>query len=98
VMVLVGVVAEDGYGLAQRGPDIVEVDACSHDANDDLEGPGLGDPELFDLESVNGFAEALLADDPGGHAAGKLTQFGIDIGDLAQIDGHGPAFQLGVKG
>ena len=67
VVVLVGVVAEHRHGLAERGPDVVEVHPGRHDADDDLEGAGLGDLDLLDLEGVEGLALALLADDPRRH-------------------------------
>ena len=70
-------VAEDRDRLAERRPDVVEVDARGHHADDHLEGPGLGDLDLLDLEGVLGLALALLADHPRGH---RLRQgAGLDV-------------------
>ena len=71
-------VAEDRHRLAERGPDVVEVHAGRHDADDDLEGRGLGDLDLLELEGVLRLALALLADDPGGHRLGQLAGLGVD--------------------
>ena len=90
VMVLLRVRAEDRHRLAQGRPDVVEVHAGGHDADDDLEGRGLGDLDLLDLEGVLGLALALLADDPGGHRGRQLARLGVDAGDLREVDGHGP--------
>jgi hypothetical protein len=89
VVVLVGVVAEDGHRLAEGGPDVVEVHARGHHADDHLEGGGLGYLDLLDLEGVHGLALALLADHPRRHRGGQLAGLGIDIGDLGQVHGHG---------
>ena len=69
VVALLGVVAvaEHRDGLAERRPDVVEVHAGGHHADDHLEGAGLGDLDLLELEGVDRLALALLADDPGGH-------------------------------
>jgi hypothetical protein len=89
VVVLVGVVAEDGDRLAERGPDVVEVHAGGHHAHDDLERAGLRDLDLLDLEGVQRLALALAPDDPGGHRAGQLAGLGVDGGDLREVNGHG---------
>ena len=54
VVAVLGVVAvaEDRDRLAQRRPDVVEVDAGGHHADDHLEGAGLGDLDLLELEGV----------------------------------------------
>ncbi len=67
VVVLVGVVAEHRHGLAERRPDVVEVHAGRHHADDHLERAGLGHLDLLELEGVDRLALALLADDPRGH-------------------------------
>ena len=90
VVVLVGVVAEDRDGLAERRPDVVEVHAGGHDADDDLEGAGLGHLDLLDLEGVDRLALALLADDPGGHRGRQLARLGVDVRDLREINRHLP--------
>jgi hypothetical protein len=46
--------------LAERRPDVVEVHAGGHDADDDLERARLGDLDLLDLEGVDRLALALL--------------------------------------
>ena len=73
VVAVLGVVAvaEDRDRLAERRPDVVEVDAGGHHADDHLEGAGLRDLDLLDLEGVLGLALALLADHPGGHRLGQ---------------------------
>ena len=81
-------VAEDADRLAERGPDVVEVHAGGHHADDDLEGAGRRDLDLLDLEGVDGLALALLPDDPCGHGLGQFSGLGLDVGDLGQIDGH----------
>ena len=88
MVVLLGVVAEHRHGLAERGPDVVEVHAGGHHAHDHLERARLGDLDLLELEGVGRLAEALLADDPGGHRRRELARLGLDVCDLAQIDGH----------
>ena len=80
VVVVLGVVAEDRDRLAERRPHVVEVHAGGHDADDDLEGAGLGHLDLLDLEGVDGLALALLADDPCGHRRRQLA--GLDVRDL----------------
>jgi hypothetical protein len=88
VMVLVRVVAEDGDGRAEGGPDVVEVDAGRHHADDDLEGIGFGDLDLLELEGVLGLALAILPDDPGGHRLGQFARLGRDLRDLTHVDCH----------
>ena len=88
VVVLVGVVAEDGHGLAERRPHVVEVHAGRHDADDDLERAGLRHLDLLDLERVDGLALALLADDPRRHRGGQLARLGVHVCHLRQINGH----------
>ena len=62
VVAVLGVVAvaEDRDRLAERRPDVVEVDPRGHHADDHLEGAGLGDLDLLDLEGVLRLALALL--------------------------------------
>ena len=88
VVVLV-VVAEDRHRLAERGPDVVEVDAGRHHAHHDLEGAGLGYRQLLELEGVQRLALALLADHPGGHRGGQLARLDVQLRDSACVDGHG---------
>ena len=64
-------VAEDRDRLAERGPDVVEVDPRGHHADDHLEGARLGHLDLLDLEGVLGLALALLADHPRRHRLGQ---------------------------
>ena len=79
-----GVVAvvEDRDRLAEGGPDVVEVDAGGHHAHDHLEGAGLGQLDLLDLEGVLGLALALGTDHPGGHRLGQLARFDVELGNL----------------
>src|SRR3954454_3662430 len=81
-------VLHDRHRLAERRPDVVVVDAGRHHADDDLEGAGLRYFDLLDLEGVLGLAEALLADDPGGHLGRQLPGLGGDGGDLRHVNGH----------
>jgi hypothetical protein len=80
---------EHRHRLAERGPDVVVVHAGGHHAHDHLERARLGHLDLLELEGVLGFAEALLADHPGGHRLGQLTGLDENLGDLLQIDCHG---------
>ena len=79
VMTELGMVAvlHDRDGLAQRRPHVVVVDPGGHHADDHLEGGGLGDLDLLQLEGVLGLSLALLADHPGGHRVGQLA--GLDV-------------------
>jgi hypothetical protein len=88
VVVAVGMVAEDRDGLAQRRPHVVEVHAGGHDADDDLERPGLGHLDLLDLEGVQRLALALLPDDPGRHGGRQVARLGLDVSHLREIDRH----------
>ena len=81
-------VAPDADRLAERGPDVVEVDPGGHHPDDHLEGARLGDLDLLELEGVDRLALALLADHPGRHRRRELARLGLDVCDLAQIDGH----------
>ena len=64
-------VAHHRHRLAERRPHVVVVDPRRHHPHDHLEGARLGHFDLLDLEGVLGLAEALLADDPGGHRLGQ---------------------------
>ncbi len=88
-------IAEDRNGLAAGRPHVVVVHAGSHDAHDHLEGAGLRDLDVLELEGVHRFAFALLADDPRGHRRRKLTGLGVDNGNLAHIYGHSAGTFLG---
>ena len=90
VVAELGVVAvlHDRHRLAEGGPHVVVVDAGCHHADDHLEGARLGHLDLLDLEGVLRFAEALLADHPGGHRLGQLAGLDVDCGDLLEIDCH----------
>ena len=91
VVAVLGVVAvaEDRDRLAERRPDVVEVDARRHHAHDHLEGAGLGDLDLLDLEGVLGLALALLADHPGGHRLGQLARLHVQLRHVGDVYGHG---------
>jgi hypothetical protein len=83
-------VAEDADRLAEGGPDVVEVDAGGHDADDDLEGAGLGDLDLLELERLGRLSLALGPDDPRGHRRGQLARLGLDLRKVRQVHGHDP--------
>ena len=87
-VVVLGVVAEDRDRLAERRPDVVEVHAGGHHAHGDLEGAGLRDLHLLELEGLERLAVALLADDPGGHRGGELAGLDVELRHLLRIDGH----------
>ena len=50
--------------------------------------PGLRRLDLLELEGVERLALALLADDPRGHRGRQLARLGVDLGDLAGVNGH----------
>jgi hypothetical protein len=87
VVVLV-VVAEDGDGLAERGPHVVEVDPRGHHADGHLERAGLGHLHLLELERVERFALTLLADDPCGHGGRELSGLHVQLRHILRIDRH----------
>ena len=87
VVVLV-VVAEDGDGLAERGPHVVEVHAGGHHAHGDLEGAGLRHLHLLELERLQRLALALLADHPCGHGGRELSGLHVQLRHLLRIDRH----------
>ena len=90
VVAVLGVVAvaEDGDRLAERCPDVVEVDAGGHDADDHLERCGLRDLDLLDLECVLGLAFPLLADDPCGHRLRQRAGLHVEIRDFRYVNCH----------
>ena len=81
-------VAEHRDGLAERRPDVVEVDPCGHHADDHLEGAGLRDLDLLDLEGVLRLALAILADHPRGHRLGQGARLDVQLGDFGDVYGH----------
>ena len=85
-------VAEHGDGLAERRPDVVEVDARGHHPHDHLEGAGLRHLDLLELEGVLGLALALGADHPGGHRLRQLARLDVELRDLGYVYGHGSPF------
>ena len=87
VVVLV-VVAEYGHGLAERGPDVVEVHAGRHHAHGDLEGAGLRHLHLLELEGLERLALALLADHPCGHRGRELSGLHVQLRHIVRIDRH----------
>ena len=90
VVAVLGVVAvaEDRDRLAQRRPDVVEVDAGRHHADDHLEGPWLGNLDLLELEGVVWLALALLADHPGRHRLGQGSGLDVQLRDCACVNGQ----------
>ena len=90
VVAVLGVVAvaEDRDRLAERRPDVVEVDAGRHHADDHLEGAGLGNLDLLELEGVVGLALALLADHPGRHRLRQRSGLDVQLRDCAGVDGQ----------
>ena len=90
VVAVLGVVAvaEDRDRLAQRRPDVVEVDAGGHHPHDHLEGAGLRHLDLLELEGVVGLALALLADHPGGHRLRQLAGLDVQLRDCARVNGQ----------
>jgi hypothetical protein len=88
-------IVEHGDGLSERCPDVVEVHPRGHDANDHLEGTGLGQLDLLELERVLGLALALLADDPGRHRLGQLTGLDAELRDLRHVYSHAPPLEVG---
>src|SRR5205807_5928410 len=81
-------VPPDPDGLAERRPHVVEVDAGGHHADDHLARAGLGNFDLLELERLGRLALTLLADDPRGHRRREFARFGLDVCNLADIDGH----------
>ena len=93
VMAPLGVVAvaEHGDGLAERRPDVVEVDPGGHHPDDHLEGARLRQLDLLELEGVLGLALALGPDHPGGHRLRQLARLDVELRDLGYVYGHGAA-------
>ena len=91
VVAVLGVVAvaEDRDRLAERRPDVVEVDAGRHHPDDHLEGARLGDLDLLELEGVGRLALALLADHPGRHRLRQRAGLNVKLRDCAGVDGQG---------
>ena len=91
VVAELGVVAvgEDRDRFAQRGPDVVEVHPGRHHADDDLEGAGLRDLDLLELEGVFRLALALLPDHPGSHRLRERPRLDVEVGQVAGIDSQG---------
>ena len=91
VVAVLGVVAvaEDRHRLAERRPDVVEVDPGGHHAHDDLERAGLRYLDLLDLEGVLGLALALLADHPGRHRLRQRAGLHVELRDFGHVYGHG---------
>jgi hypothetical protein len=79
-------VAHHRHGLAERGPHVVVVHARGHHPDDHLEGAGLGDLDLLELEGVLGLALALLADHPRGHGLRQRAGLDIELGHLRDVD------------
>ncbi len=89
MVILVGVVAEDRHRLAERRPDVVEVDAGGHHPHDHLERARLGNLDLLEAEGVDRLALALSANHPGRHALREGAGVGAHLGDLVQVGlGH----------
>ena len=82
---LVVAVAEDRDRLAERRPDVVEVDARGHHPHDHLEGAGLRHVDLLDLEGVGRLALALLPDHPGGHLLGQLPGLHVELRNVCDL-------------
>ena len=87
-MVLLGVVAENRYRLTERGPDVVEVDAGGHHPHDHLEGAGLRDLDLLQLEGVFRFALALLADYPRRHRLRQRPGLNVQLRNCTRVNGQ----------
>ena len=91
VVAVLGVVAvaEHRDRLAERRPDVVEVDPGGHHPDDHLERAGLGHLDLLDLERVLGLALALLADHPRRHRLGQRPRLHVELRHLRYVYGHG---------
>jgi hypothetical protein len=89
-------VVEDRDRLAQRRPDVVEVDPGRHHADDHLERARLRQLDLLELERVLGLPLALRPDDPGSHRVGQRARFHIELRDLRYVYSH--ASPLGRAG
>src|SRR5437763_1041019 len=100
VVAPVGVVSvpEDRDRLAERRPNVVEVDAGGHHAHDHLERARLGELDLFELEGVLGLALAFGTYDPGGHRLRQLARLHVQLRDLRYVYGHGPPLGVGKAG
>ena len=100
VVAVLGVVAvaEDRDRLAERRPDVVEVDAGGHHPDDHLERARLGHLDLLELEGVLRLALALLADHPGRHRLRQLAGLHVELRDLGYVYGHGSPLGIGRDG
>ena len=93
VVAVVGMVAvaEDGDRFAERGPDVVEVDAGGHHPDDDLERAGLRDLDLLELEGVFRLALALLANYPGRHRLRQRAGLDVQLRNCTRVNGQDSA-------
>jgi hypothetical protein len=81
-------VAENRNGLAEGCPDIVEVDARGHDANDYFECSWFRGLDLLEPEGILGFPLSLLTDHPGCHLLGQFTGLDIKLAHISEIYWH----------
>src|SRR3954451_16304275 len=87
-------VPEDRDRLAERRPDVVEVDPRGHHAHDHLECAGLGQLDLLELEGVLGLALALLTDHPRRHRLRELTRLQVELRDLRYVYSHASPLEV----
>src|SRR4051812_14461765 len=87
-------VPEDRDRLAERRPDVVEVDPRGHHAHDHLECAGLGQLDLLELEGVLGLALALLTDHPRRHRLRELTGLQVELRDLRYVYSHASPLEV----
>src|SRR4029453_6654530 len=87
-VLLVVAVTEHGHRLAERRPDVVEIDPRRHHAHDHLEGARLGHLDFLDLEGILRLSLAVWADHPGRHLLRQLARLDLELGNVGDLYGH----------
>ncbi len=100
ILRLAGLVArlDDVDRDAERGPDVIVVDAGRHDVDEALVVRDVGDLDHFLLERLHGLTEPLPADQPGVHLLWNFTERRL-LADLVDFFAHAsPSASVPVPG
>ena len=90
VMAPLGVVAvvEHRDGLAERRPDVVEVDPAAITRTITSKAPGSGSSTSSSLKASFGSPSRSAPDHPGGHRLGQLARLDVQLRDLGYVYGQ----------